>query len=230
MPIIAIDGVDGSGKETQSKLLFQKLQDKGLNPLMMSFPDYKSESSALVRMYLNGDFGASASDVNAKTASTFFALDRFASYRRSWKTAHDEGRIIIADRYTTSNMIHQASKIADTQEKDEFLDWLCDFEYNILGLPKPDSVIFLDMPPEYGAKHCKDRANKADGSDAKDIHERDTAYIADSYNNAKYIAAKYGWHTINCIDTGKNDVIRTIADISGEVYELVLCKLGYTNG
>jgi len=218
--LIAIDGVDGSGKETQSKLLYQKLQDDGLDPLILSFPDYKNESSALVRMYLSGEFGTSATDVNAKAASAFFALDRFASYRRQWKSAYDEGRIIIADRYTTSNMIHQASKIADLSEKNLFLDWLCDFEYNILGLPKPDCVIFLDMPPEYGAKHCKTRVNKADGSNTKDIHERDAAYISDSYNNAKYIAARYNWHTIDCIHS-EHSTARTVTDISGEIYTLV---------
>lgn len=218
--LIAIEGVDGSGKETQSKLLYKHLADSGKNPLMISFPAYDSASSALVKMYLAGEFGNNANDVPAKVASCFFAMDRYASYQTGWKTDYQSGRTIIADRYTTSNMVHQASKIEDITQKDEFLAWLFDFEYNILGLPKPDIVIFLDMPPEFAAKITADRLNKADGTDKKDIHEQDAAYIMKSYNNAKYIAGKYGWVTVECVKDGR---IRSIEDIAAEVQSAV-CK------
>lgn len=216
--LIAIDGVDSSGKETQTKLLYERLLSEGADVRAVSFPAYDKPSSALVRMYLNGDFGKSPSDVNAYTASAFYALDRFATFKTDWGADYDAGKIILADRYATSNMIHQAGKIEDAGEKQAFLDWIYDFEYNKCGIPKPDITVFLDMPVEYGIKLMEKRANKIDGSGVKDIHERDAAYLKKSYDNAVFAAEKYGWTRIVCARDG---VIRTPEDIHDEVYAAV---------
>lgn len=213
--LFAIEGVDGSGKETQTRLLYERLVKEGKNPVKISFPDYESASSYAVKLYLDGKFGNNANDVSAKTASTFFALDRYISYKTKWESDYKDGRIIIADRYVTSNMIHQASKIDDINEKDSFLEWLCDFEYNTYKLPIPDKVIFLDVPPSVGADLTKDRKNKATGSEQKDIHEKDSTHIQKSYDNAKYVAKKYGWEIIECAPDGK---MRSIEDIGEQIY------------
>ena len=146
--LIIIEAGDGSGKATQTKALYEHLCREGYRVHRVEFPDYAADSSMLVRMYLRGDFGGHAEDVNAYAASTFFAVDRYASYRMKWKKAYEAGAIILADRYTTSNMVHQAVKLTDREERESFLDWLWDFEFGKLGLPVPDKVVFLDMDPE----------------------------------------------------------------------------------
>lgn len=221
--IIVIEGVDSSGKATQSKLLYDRLSNSGKDVVSVEFPNYKSQSSAVAKMYLAGEFGTNPSDVSPYAASTFFAVDRFASVRGEWKDYFSGDKIIIADRYTTSNMVHQASKISDNDEKTNFLDWLYDFEYNILSLPKPDLVIFLDMPVENARELMRDRANKFDNSAVKDIHERSESYLQKSYNNACFVANKYGWKHIKCAVDGK---VRTIDDISEEIYKAVELVLG----
>ncbi len=216
--LIVIEGVDSSGKATQTKILFDTLKNSGYDVLSVEYPNYKSESSALVKMYLNGTFGKNADDVNPYTASAFFAVDRAASYITDWKKELEGGKIVIADRYTTSNLIHQASKISDIAEKDKFLDWVADFEYEKMRLPKPDLTIFLDMPVKYAKKLMEKRLNKIDNSATLDIHEADTEYLNHSYNNALYVANKFNWHKISCV---KDENIRTIEDISNEIYETV---------
>lgn len=216
--IIVIEGVDSSGKATQSKILSDRLKNEGKAVISVEFPNYHSTSSSVVKMYLAGDFGTDPSDVSPYAASTFFAVDRFASVRGEWKEYFDDGNIVIADRYTTSNMVHQASKLEDTKEKSEFLDWLYDFEYNVLSLPKPDLVIFLDMPVENARQLMKERANKIDNSSVKDIHERNEGYLQKSYDNACFVAEKYGWKRIKCAIDGK---VRSIDDIADEIYNAV---------
>jgi dTMP kinase len=216
--LIAIDGVDASGKQTQTELLVKRLEKEGTRVKMVSFPAYDNPSSTLVKMYLNGDFGEKPSDVNAYATSTFFAADRFATYRTEWGKDYNDGTIILADRYVSSNLIHQASKVDDDAEKDKFLTWLDDLEHNIYGLPRPNITIFLDMPPEYGAQLMKDRANKSNGTDKKDIHESDFSYLEKSYDNAVYVAKKFGWHRISCV---KNNQIRTVNDIHEDIYSAV---------
>lgn len=215
--LIAIDGVDASGKQTQSQLVYEKLLAAGINVRLVSFPAYHSDSSVLVKMYLNGDFGSKPEDVNAYAASTFFAADRFASFRRDWKQDYDNGYVIIADRYVQSNMIHQASKLKP-EEKKAFIDWLYDLEYRVYGLPQPDVTIFLDMPPEKAAELMAERANKIDQSSTKDIHERSVDYLKASYDNALQIAGGFGWKHVSC--TYKNG-IRTIEDINNEIMNIV---------
>ncbi len=216
--LIVIDGVDASGKQTQSDLLLKRLRNEGRDVRMISFPAYDKPSSTLVKMYLGGDFGAHPSDVNAYATSTFYAVDRFATYRTDWGSDYEKGTIILADRYVSSNLIHQASKIDLPEEKDLFIDWLDDLEHNIYSLPRPDVTIFLDMPPQYGAALMKDRANKADGSEKKDIHENDFAYLKKSYDNALYVAKRCGWKRIFCVE---NDKIRSLESIHEDIYSVV---------
>jgi len=216
--LIVIEGLDGSGKATQSKLLYESLLAAGKPVRKVSFPDYESNSSSLVKMYLSGEFGKNAEDVSPYIASTFFAADRYASYKTKWEKYYLGNGIIIADRYTTSNMVHQASKISDIKEKSQFLDWLYDLEYNKLNLPEPDLVIFLDMPVENARQLMKDRANKINNSSVKDIHESNDAYLQQSYDNACFVAEKYGWKRIKCAQNGK---VRSIDDIADEIYNEV---------
>lgn len=216
--IVIESGTDSSGKATQTKRLAGRLTDDGVQMLKVEYPNYESESSTLVKMYLRGEFGQNAEDVNAYASSTFFAVDRYASYKKEWEEDYLSGKLVIADRYTTSNMVHQASKMDETSEKDEYLDWLYDLEFQKMGLPKPDLVIFLNMDPKFSLELMKERANKIDGSQEKDIHEKDSQYLQKTYQNSLYIAEKYGWKMVECSRDGK---LRSIEDINDEIYSLV---------
>ncbi len=216
--LIVIEGVDSSGKATQTELLYNNLLGEFNKVSKVTFPNYESPSSAVVKMYLNGEFGTDANSVNAYAASCFFAVDRYASVNGGWKDIFYGDGIVIADRYVTSNMVHQASKIENPNEKDDFLNWVYDFEYNKLSLPIPDLIIFLDMPVKYARQLMENRKNKINDSDVKDIHESNADYLEKSYNNAVGIADKFGWHRISCV---KGDEIRSIEDISREILEKV---------
>ncbi|HCB93356.1 MAG TPA: thymidylate kinase [Selenomonas sp.] len=217
--LIIIEAGDGSGKATQTKALYDHLIADGKSVKKISFPDYESDSSALVRMYLAGDFGNRPEDVNAFAASTFYAVDRFASYRMNWKEAYDNGTLILADRYTTSNMVHQAVKLEDGDKRKSFLDWLWDFEFVKLGLPVPDMVIFLDMDPAVSDKLITSRAKGKE----KDIHERDTSYLHRCHKVYLELADKYDWHRIQCSENGAP---RSIEAIHEDVYTAVKNRLG----
>lgn len=206
--LIIIEAGDGSGKATQTQKLYEHLQADGYNVHKVEFPDYEADSSMLVRMYLNGDFGQHVDDVNAFAASTFFAVDRYASYRMKWKKYYEAGDIILADRYTTSNMVHQAVKITDSAERDAFLDWLWDYEFNKLALPVPDKVVFLDMAPNVADKLIDARAEA--GKQAKDIHEQDTSYLHRCHAAYVWLAKKYGWDKVKCDDGSKPKSIEAI--------------------
>lgn len=208
-------GTDGSGKKTQANKLYERLAGESYKVKKVEFPNYNSDSSALVKMYLNGDFGDDPNDVDPYIASTFYSVDRYASYKVEWEEFFLSGGIIITDRYTTSNMIHQGAKFNNVEEKEKFLDWLREFEFSLYKLPEPDLVIFLDMPTEFSADLIKER-NKSNS--IKDIHEQNDDYLISSYNNALYIANKYGWKKINCV---KNNKIRTVDDIHEEIYNYV---------
>ncbi|MBR5318265.1 MAG: thymidylate kinase [Peptococcaceae bacterium] len=215
--LYVIEGVDGSGKATQTELLYQALLAQGKNVRKVSFPDYDSPSSSLIKMYLNGEFGTDPQSVNAFATSVFFAVDRFASFRKDWQQFYEDGGIIIADRYVTSNLVHQAGKIADTDEKERYIAWLSDLEYNIFGLPKPDCVIFLDMPPAYSLRLRQQRGELKQGLSA-DIHEADQQYLQQAYDNAIGIAKHQNWHTISCVADGE---IRAIDDIHQEILQTI---------
>lgn len=214
--LIVFEGVDASGKATQSGRVFEYLKTK-YNARKISFPDYESPSSALVKMYLAGEFGEKPEDVSPYAASAFYAVDRYASYKKDWGGFLNAGGTIVADRYVTSNMIHQAAKIKDKAEKDRFLSWIYDFEYEKLGLPKPDKVIFLDMPPKFARELMHERLNKITGEAEKDIHEKSADYLEKAYENAVYVAEKFGWERIRCAGT----CVRSIEDITSEIIERI---------
>ena len=214
--LFIIEAGDGSGKETQTHLLSERLLHAGHRVIPVSFPDYASESSMLVRMYLRGDFGTQAEDVNAYAAAAFFAVDRYASYRMKWGQAYEHGAIIIADRYTTSNMAHQAVKLTDAGERDAYLDWLYDFEFQKMGLPMPDAVFFLDMEPD-AARHLILARARQKGM-VPDIHEQDAAYLARTHAAYRMLAARYGWV---CIPSSQNGRPLPIEEIHERLYEAV---------
>lgn len=213
--LIVIEGTDGSGKSTQFKQLVQRLEAENKPFHRLVFPRYSEESSALIRLYLGGAFGTKPSDVNAYAASAFYAVDRYASYKQDWGQWYEEGGLVISDRYTTSNAVHQASKEpAETQST--FLHWLYDFEYDKLGLPKPDLVIYLDVPTDYTEKMMRHR--EAETNTKADIHEKDMAYLATCRRSGRTAAEYYGWKIINCVQDGS---MRSIEDIHTEIYRLV---------
>ena len=217
--LIVIEGTDASGKQTQSELLYEYLKSVNNKVMKLVFPDYESRSSELVKMYLEGCFGKNAESVDPKVASVFYAADRYASYKTKWEEfSKDEDAVIILDRYVTSNMIHQAAKISDQEKKNEYLDWIYDFEYNIMGLPKPDHVIFLNMRFDLAEKLMENRKNKITDSNEKDIHENNREYMRKCYDNACSIAKKYNWKEIKCYE---GDTIKTIETIHEEIRNLV---------
>ncbi len=213
--LFVIDGTDASGKQTQFEKLQQRLKKENIDFKVVSFPNYDSPSSSLVKMYLSGEFGENAKDVSPYIASTFYAVDRFATYKKELEQYYNNGGIILADRYTTANMVHQAGKIEDKKEREKFLEWLWDLEFNIYKLPIPTKVFFLNMPPEFAFQLMENRKNKFTNQTQKDIHERDKNHIIDSYNSACEVADKYNWVKIECV---KDNKIRTIEEIHEDIY------------
>ena len=217
--LIVIEGTDGSGKSTQFKLLSQRLEQEGHVFRHLVFPRYSEESSALIRMYLGGAFGTNPSDVNAYAASAFYAVDRYASYKQDWGKWYEEGGLIVSDRYTTSNAVHQTSKEPE-EKQGEFLRWLYEFEYDKLGLPRPDLVIYLDVPTDCTEKLMRHR--EASTNTNADIHEKDMQYLATCRRVGRAAAEYYGWKTVSC---AKDCQMRSIEDIHEEVYRHVIACL-----
>lgn len=211
--LIVIEGLDGSGKTTQIELLKSKLSSKQIQQIKL--PDYDSPSSTLVKMYLHGEFGKNPDDVNAYAASAFYAVDRFANYKTKWKEFYDRGDIIISDRYTTSNAYHQSTKIPK-ENWSGYFEWLEDFEYNLIGIPKPDAVIYLDMPIEISQKMMSKRYSGDESK--KDIHESNISYLHQCREAALVAAETMGWHVIKCND---GDKPRSIDDIGEEIFGIV---------
>lgn len=197
--LIVLEGIDGSGKATQASLLEEALRREERAVRRISFPDYESPSSALVKMYLAGDFGKDPSDVNPYAASLFYAVDRFASFRTKWKDFYEKGGIVIADRYTTSNMVHQMTKYDSREERDAFLQWLEQTEYGELGLPRPDAVFLLDVPLALSERLVQERA--AQGG-SMDIHEQHLDYLRRCHDAYQALARRYGWHQVSCTEGG----------------------------
>ena len=213
--LFVIEGTDGSGKQTQFNLLKDHLINDNIDFKTISFPNYESRSSSLVKMYLSGEFGENAKDISPYIASTFYAADRYATYKKDLEEFYNNGGIILADRYTTANMVHQSGKIKDKDEREKFLDWLWDFEFNLYKLPIPTKAFFLNMPPEYSIKLMENRKNKFTNEEKKDIHEKDKNHIVDSYNAACELVEKYNWYEVKCV---KDDILRTIDDIHEEIF------------
>ena len=213
--LFVIDGTDGSGKQTQFNQLKERLTKDKIDYRVVSFPNYDSPSSSLVKMYLSGEFGTNAKKISPYVASTFYAVDRYATYQINYKEYYEKGGIILADRYTTANMVHQAGKIENKQERKKFLDWLWDFEFNLYGLPVPTEVFFLNMPIEKSLELIKNRENKFTHNNKKDIHESDKNHLLDAYHAACEVAKDYNWYEVQCVKDGK---IRTIEEIHEEIY------------
>ncbi|MEG1878827.1 MAG: thymidylate kinase [Pseudoflavonifractor sp.] len=214
--LIVFEGTDGSGKSTQFSLLCERLKGENTPFEKLIFPQYQEPSSALLTMYLQGEFGAHPDDVNAYAASTFYAVDRYAAWKKVWGKYYAAGGLVLSDRYSTSNAVHQACKLPEDQWED-FFDWLFDFEYGKLGLPAPDLVIYLDMPTDRAVEMLRSRESATHTKG--DIHEVDTAYLAKCRKTARRAAERYGWQVISCVDeTGK---IRDIDDIHAQVWGIV---------
>ena len=220
--LIVIEGTDGSGKSTQFRLLTQRLERENRPFQKLIFPQYSEPSSALIRMYLGGEFGLKPTDVNAYAASTFFAVDRYASYKKVWGQWYEKGGLVVSDRYTTSNAVHQASK-EPVESQGAFLQWLYDLEYNKLGLPRPDLVLYLDVPTDF--TEAMMRRREADTNTHADIHEQDMEYLATCRRTGKAAAKFYGWTVISCVRDG---VMRSIEDIHEEIYRHVAACLEET--
>ncbi len=192
--MIVIEGLDGSGKSTQAELLKKWLNSKGYETYTLDLPYYNDDSSTLVKMYLGGELGDKPGDVNAYAASTFYAVDRYASYKKHWEKEYNSEKITVANRYTTSNASHQMTKLNE-DEWDTYLQWLFEFEYGKMGVPEPDLVIFLEMPVEISQKLLSKRYNGDENK--KDVHERDVQYLASCHKAALYAADKLGWNIIH---------------------------------
>lgn len=218
--LVVIEGLDGSGKSTQVELLKERFAQDGKAIKQIKLPDYQSNSCALVKMYLSGEFGPDPNDVNAYAASTFYAVDRFASFRQKWKADYDNQAVtVLADRYTTSNVAHQMVKLKKN-EWDEYLEWLEDFEYKKLQIPKPDLVIFLDMPVDVSQKLMTARYN---GDEVKkDVHEANVEYLKKCREAVDYAAPRLGWKTVSCSCNGEP---LPIGEINDSIYSLILKEI-----
>lgn len=217
--ILVIEGLDGSGKATQTTLLETKLKEMGIPVRRVSFPDYNEPSSALVKMYLGGDFGTDPDAVNAYAASMFYAVDRYASYKRLWQADYEKGTVILADRYVTSNAIYQMTKLPKEQWPD-FLNWLSDLEYNKMGLPRPQKTIYLDMPPEVSQKMLSARYHGDESK--KDIHESHVEFLKKCRETALYAGESWQWARIGCAENGNPRSIESIAEqVTREAMEVL---------
>ena len=217
--LIVLEGTDGSGKSTQFQRLTDRLSQEGRQFQKLVFPQYSEPSSALIRMYLGGEFGARPSDVNAYAASAFYSVDRYASYKKVWGQWYESGGLVVSDRYTTSNAVHQTSKEPPEKQSD-FLKWLYDFEYSKLGLPRPDLVVYLDVPTDFTEKMMRSR--EAATHAHADIHGQDLEYLATCRRTGRAAAEYYGWTVIGCV---KNGAMRSIDDIHEEIYRHVAACL-----
>lgn len=213
--LIVLEGTDGSGKATQARMMGQRLQREGIAFREIDFPRYGNPFAEPANLYLHGALGSEPGDVNAYASSVFFAVDRFASYKEEWGTFYEQGGVVIANRYTTSNAVHQASKLP-AGERREYLDWLFDLEYRRLGLPAPDLVVYLDLPTELSEQMLR-RRETATGTQA-DIHEQDEEYLRSCRMNARDIAHDLGWTVIHCDREG---AVRTVEDIHEEIWQQV---------
>lgn len=223
MGFYTIEGSDSSGKKSVTELIVQQLRELGYKAVKLDFPQYGKDTSTLVKMYLNGDFGKKADDVNPYVASSFYAVDRVGSYLAEWKhLIEDPKTIIICDRYTGSNAIHQTTKLNSLDEQQSFLNWLFDFEITKMGLPQADKTYFLDMPPHKSIELMKMRANKFTNEEKKDIHEADNSFLNRSYETGKWVASQWSWDVIPCT---KNDELLSLESISNKILEDILQRI-----
>ena len=217
--IISIEGTDGAGKHTQQQLLLKDLKEQNYNVFAQSLPNYESDSSAPVKMYLGGQFGSDPKCLDAYQASILYAVDRLCTHKKTIAEHYDNGEIILFDRYVQSNFIHHSSKIDNPEERKKYIEYMCDLEFNKLQLPLPDLVFFIEMPVEKSLELARARAEYKTG-ETKDIHEEDTSYMEKAYNNGVNLAKDLGWTLIHCVDENNN--IRSIEDIHKEIMDIVV--------
>ncbi|MBQ7880793.1 MAG: thymidylate kinase [Clostridia bacterium] len=215
--IIVVEGTDGSGKQTQATKLCERLLAEGVDVVKHSFPSYDSPSSGPVKMYLGGQLCKSADELDAYQTSALFAVDRLCTYQKDLKEHYESGGVIVLDRYTQSNMLHQAGKIHNREQRDKILAWLDNFEFNELKLPRANKVIFLNIPPEVSKRLANARADLKAGT-KQDIHEQDTQHLIHAYNSGRYVASKYNWDIVDCM---QGDNLKTIDQISDEIFDIV---------
>lgn len=226
--IFVIDGTDGSGKKTQIKRIKEKLKNNGIKVASFPFPNYPSLSSGPVRMYLEGEISENPNDISKKAASTFYAIDRYITYQKDMKKIYEDSEtVILLDRYTSANLIHQGSKIIekyglDTEKLDEFIEWTCNLEYNDLELPKPTKTFFMNMPIETVNKLIENRPDEITGDSKKDIHERNTNHLKNSLTSGLYTAKKLNWHIVDCV---KDNELRSIEDINNEIFNEIMKEI-----
>ena len=226
--IFVIDGTDGSGKKTQIKRIKERLIEKGIKVASFPFPNYSSLSSGPVRMYLEGEISQNPNDISNKAASSFYAIDRYITFQKDMKSIYNDNEtIILLDRYTSANLIHQGSKIIaeygfDTKKLDEFIDWVCNLEYHDLGLPKPTKTFFMNMPIEIVTELIENRPDEITGNQTKDIHERDISHLKNSLTSGLYTANKLNWYIVNCVNNG---ALRSIEDINNEVFDEIMKEI-----
>jgi len=216
--IISIEGTDGAGKHTQQQLLLKALEEKGYKVFAQSLPNYDSDSSAPVKMYLSGQFGSDPKCLDAYEASILYAVDRLCTHKKTIAEHYDKGEIILFDRYVQSNFIHHSTKISNPDERKDYIDYMCDLEFNKLKLPKPDLVFFIEMPVLKSLELARARAEYKTG-ETKDIHEEDTNYMCAAYDNGINLAKSFGWNIVHCVDADDN--IRSIEDIHNEIMSRV---------
>lgn len=209
--IIVFEGLDGSGKCTQSKLLFEYLKKRRENVHWESIPNYNSSSSSPIKMYLNKEITNNLYDINEYSTSSFFAVDRVINYFQTWKKIYENGSIIICDRYSTSNMIYQLAKTKKSKW-DEFLEWVEDYEYNKLTLPSPDMVIYLKVPIKISQDLIKKRSSP-------DLYESNKDFLKKCSEAADYSSKKFNWNVINCSQNGEK--IDSIEEISEKIVNIV---------
>ena len=213
--LIVFEGIDGSGKSTQFELLCARLTLDNRDFMRLRFPRYNKPSSALLKMYLDGEFGDGPDAVNAYAASSFFAVDRFASYKQDWGGYYRGGGLVLTDRYTTSNAIHQGAKLPPEQ-REAFFKWLYEYEFNLIGLPAPDMVIFLDIEAAQAARRLHSRQVETDTTG--DIHEKDIVYLEQCSQCGKQAAILYEWQKISCF---QNDHARGENELHEDIYEII---------
>ncbi len=213
--LIVFEGIDGSGKSTQFRLMCRCFEQEGVAFSRLTFPQYQEPSSALIRMYLNGEFGEDPEAVNPYAASTFFAVDRYASYMKVWREPYNSGTVILTDRYTTSNALHQGAKLSE-KKRHEFFRWLYEFEFGLMELPKPHIVIYMDIPAGKAAERIRDR--QAATGTAADIHERNMAYLTECARCGEQAADYFGWHKVSCF---KGGTARSEQEIHDEIRNII---------
>ncbi len=215
--LVVLEGIDGSGKSTQFQRLWKRLEAEGKSLRRIVFPRYDNDSSALVRQYLGGVFGDKPSDVNAYAASTFYAVDRYAAFKSDWGADYRAGKLILSDRYTTSNACHQGAKL-EQQQRQAYLDWLYDFEFRLLELPKPDLVLYLDVDLDAARRQMARRQQQT--ATQADIHEKDLDYLRACQEAGRHAAAHYGWRRVDCMNPAGE--MRSIEEIHEQIYRYVM--------